>query len=73
MQAAIFIGYSNCGLIRANRAKGYASSRRSLFRLSPISRTLWACQVAGALLSRFRDKGMLPDLTGGWPTFPRGA
>ena len=36
-------GASNCGSIRANRAKVRASKRSSFRRLSPIKRTLRAC------------------------------
>jgi hypothetical protein len=35
-----FTGHSNCGSIRANRARVRASRRSPFFRLSPISRTL---------------------------------
>src|SRR5207248_19123 len=40
-----FTGQSNSGSILASRAKVCASRRSSFFRLSPISRTLRACNV----------------------------
>src|ERR1017187_7364453 len=41
--AAMLHGHSNCGSIRASRARVRASRRSSFFRLSPIKRTLRAC------------------------------